>query len=189
MLYNILRVVLYPIFKLIFRLRFKNMPKDFGDDKLIICSNHVHLLDPLLLAVACKRKIHFLGKKELFKNKFFGKILLKLYVIPVDRQASDIRAIKSSLQVLKNNQVLGIFPEGTRVSDVSIENIKTGIGYLAYKSESDILPIQIVGKYGLFKRMELVFKEKIKTSDYLNLPKSEAFEEITKDVYNSIYNK
>lgn len=188
MLYNILRVLCKPLFKLLFFLKIENEPIIKPSGRLIICSNHIHLLDPILLAISTKRKISFLAKKELFENKLMSKILYNLGAIPVDRQGIDLKAIKSSVEVLKDDKILGIFPEGTRVKDVSHDNIKNGISYIALKGDSNILPVEIIGRYKLFSGLKLVFKDLIKIEDYKEMDKSEAYNEIALDVYKSIYN-
>ena len=89
---------------------------------VVVIGNHTHWSDPVYVAVAYKkRQISFMGKVELFKNKIVALLLKKLTVISVDRNANDIKALKSSLAVLKNQQVLGIFPEGTRASSADEE--------------------------------------------------------------------
>lgn len=188
MLYRILQILFYPFVKVLFRVTVENSP-EINDKKLILCANHISVMDPILLAVFYRRKIRFIAKKELFKHKIFIKLFNNLGAFPVDRQGNDLKAIKKSLEILKNDEVLGIFPEGTRVTNVSEENIKVGIGLLAYKSESDILPVFIEGNYKLFRKMKIKFREKIKIEDYKNISKNEIFEKITKDVYHKIYNE
>ncbi|MDO5717561.1 MAG: lysophospholipid acyltransferase family protein [Tissierellia bacterium] len=185
MIYNILRFIVGIIFRIIYRIRVHG-DQNINDDKLIICANHNSLLDPILLAIVYKRKINFMAKKELFENSFLNWLLIKIGAFPVDRGNADIKAIKKSLSILKDNQVLGIFPEGTRVKDISIENVKAGIGMLASRSKSDILPVSIVGDYKIFSRIDIYFKDIIKIEKYQEIGK-DANKIITKDIYNSIY--
>lgn len=187
MLYKIIYILFKPLFTLLFFFRVENKPTGELPKRLILCSNHIHLLDPIVLAISTKRKVHFLAKKELFKWGWFAKILYSLGAIPVDRDSTDLKAIKSSVKVLKEDKYLGIFPEGTRVKEVKYENVKNGISYIALKGDSDIQPVKIVGRYIPFSGLKLVYKNIIKIDNYKDLPKSEAYQQIALDVYKSIY--
>ncbi len=189
MLYKILKIILYPIFKLIFLFKVKDRPKHIPEKNLIICANHKSLLDPILLALASKREINFMAKKELYNNKFFGYILRKLYAFPVDRGNNDIDAVRQSIKVLKQDKLLGIFPEGTRVKDseISRENFKDGVALIATKTNSNILPVRIRGKYGLFSRVTVEFKDIIKVEDFDSTNKKNLYQNIMDEVYDSIY--
>lgn len=189
MLYKILKIILYPIFKLIFLFKVKDRPKHIPEKNLIICANHKSLLDPILLALASKREINFMAKKELYNNKFFGYILRKLYAFPVDRGNNDIDAVRQSIKVLKQDKLLGIFPEGTRVKDseISRENFKDGVALIATKTNSNILPVRIRGKYGLFSRVTVEFKDIIKVEDFDSTNKKNLYQNIMDKVYDSIY--
>lgn len=89
----------------------ENMPKDTA---AIVCPNHVHALDSTLIISMNKRHIKTLAKEELFRNKFF-KFLADLYgIYPVKANNKSMESIKVSLKILKNNELLMIFPEGTR---------------------------------------------------------------------------
>ncbi|MGF0039171.1 lysophospholipid acyltransferase family protein [Peptoniphilaceae bacterium SGI.131] len=187
MLYSLLKIILWPVFKILYRFEVVNPPISYDDKRLIICANHINILDPVFLALIFKRKIRFISKKELFENKLSAFFMRKLGAFPVDRKNNDIKALKTSISILKNEEVLGIFPEGTRVKEVSIDNIKDGIGFMAYKASSDILTAEIVGNYKPFRKMKVVFKERISIDKYMDLPKKEVASKISHDVYKSIY--
>ena len=81
---------------------------------LMIC-NHRSLLDPIIMACAIPSiRLSFMGKKELFKNKFVGWFLKSLGVFPVDREKADLASIKHTLYLLKKEKPVVVFPEGTR---------------------------------------------------------------------------
>lgn len=188
MLYKFLYYLLWPIYKIFFFFTLKNKPKDLAEGKLIICSNHINLMDPFTLALGFRKNhIYFVSKKELFDNKFLAYFMNKLGAFPIDREGIDLKAVKKSVKVLNEDKYLGIFPEGTRVKEVKKENIKNGIGYIALKANADILPLEIVNGYRLFGRMRLDFKPVIKINDYKDLDKRQAYDKIAEDVYKSIY--
>lgn len=188
MLYKLVYFILWPIIKILFFFTTENKPDHIPERKLIICSNHISFMDPFILAMSFGKQVHFLAKKELFQNKILAYFLDKLGAIPVDRQNIDLKAIKNSVNVLKEDKYLGIFPEGTRVKEVKRENIKNGIAYIALKADADILPIEIKGRYIPFSQIKAHFKPLIRIADYKHYEKKESYNKIAEDVYNSIYN-
>lgn len=184
--YNFFKNFVGIFFKLIYRpevVGINNIPKN---EALVICSNHKCILDPIFLAVYVDRQIHFMAKKELFKNKMVNKFFSKLGAFPVDRDGADIFAIKQALRVLKNDEVLGIFPEGTRVKEINLDNAKSGVAMIAHKANALILPCQIIGDYKPFKKMKLEIKKPI---DIRSLPKQtpDEYDEIAKNILSNIY--
>lgn len=188
-LYKFLKVVLSVIFRIIFRIQVINK-QDFtnNNEPLIICSNHISALDPIILAINFDRHINFMAKKELFKNKLVGKFLKTLGAFPIDRQELDMKSIRYSMNLLKENKVLGIFPEGTRVKKVDSSNMKEGIGLMASRTNSNILPIYIETDYKLFKPVKIYYRPIIDIENYKELSNKDKIHQITKDTYKSIYN-
>ena len=95
-------------------------------ERALLCPNHASNLDPIYVAVALPNnyRLHFMGKEELFRNPALNWLLRKLGAFPVNRGGNDIQAIKTSIQVLKENDNLLIFPEGTTIRNGigSVEN-------------------------------------------------------------------
>ena len=108
---------------------------------VIIASNHVSNLDPILLGLAYRRKISYLAKDTLFKNKIFSWILYHVSAFPIKRNTSDISALREALKRLKKGGSLVVFPEGTRKSNEP----QQGIGFLAVKTGVPVIPAYIVG--------------------------------------------
>lgn len=152
MFYNLV-VMISRIFYIVFyRVKIEGcFPKDNAG--YLICSNHINLLDPISIAVSIRRRVYFLGKKELFKNKFISFILLKLGCYPVDRDNVDIQTLKNSIKILKENKILCIFLEGTRSKTGKLSNFKRGAGLLANKGDVAIIPIKIKSNYKLFSEV------------------------------------
>jgi len=156
----------------------ENLNKTEGG--LIACGNHISMIDPVILAISSKRQVHFMGKKELFDKKILGYVFRKLGAFPVDRQGVSMSAIKSSLAVLSNDEILGIFPEGTRVKQYDESNAKPGIALIANKAKVNILPFYIQGKYKFRGKIKIIFGEQ---KDYF-----EIYNEIGKQILTDIYN-
>lgn len=188
MFYNIIKFFATILFRIIYRIRVEgteNIPKE---GKLIVCSNHINNLDPLIISIIFPRTINWMGKKELFKYRWFGFILEKLNVFPVDRAGTDIKSVKKSLRILKENKVLGIFPEGTKVKGYDLANAKPGIALMAVKSQTDILPIQIESNYKFFNKVTIKIGNLIDMSQYRGQKlSSEDYTLLSQNILKTIY--
>ena len=132
----------------------------------ILCPNHLSNLDPIILAVVYPRKICFMGKSELFKNKFFAGFLNAIGVFAVKRGKNDGRAIEEAENILKSGKVLGIFIEGTRSKTGEFLRPKSGAAVLAHKNNTKIVPVCITGggknnKIHIFKKTIIKFNTPI----------------------------
>lgn len=166
MLYKIGRAIFTVYFGLFNKISVKgekSIPESGG---LIICANHIHWLDPVLLAVCVKRQICYMAKAELFKNKFFYFIMKNLNAFPVKRGTPDISAIKNSLRVIKEGKVLGIFPEGTRSRDGKLKPAEPGVALIAVKTDAPVVPVMISGNYKLFGKIEVSIGNPISFTEY-----------------------
>jgi len=144
MFYNIARgIVGFLLFFLgLKKVNIKNLPPT---GPVIVASNHVSNWDPVIIAVALNRPIHFMAKFELFNNKVLGKLLTKLYVFPVKRGSADRKAIRQALDVLEQGHVLGIFPEGARKKVIPDSQVHSGVALLALKSGAQVVPAACIG--------------------------------------------
>lgn len=115
------------------------------DEPVVVIANHTHWADPIYVGLAYpKRKVRFMAKVELFKSKFAAFWLKKLGVFSIDRGNNDIKALKTALQVMKDGDILGIFPEGTRYhEDHELSDFKNGTVLLAIKGKAAVIPMGI----------------------------------------------
>lgn len=134
----------------------ENLPKDKG---YIICCNHTHFLDVAYLVGYLKIYIRFMAKEELFGSKKSRWFLNKMGAFPVARGAGTgaISAIRTAKQIIKNNVVLGIFPEGTRSLDGRPKRAKSGAAFIAAAAKADVVPVSIyyTGKLRPFRKVTL----------------------------------
>lgn len=186
MFYNILCSIARIVMKILFKVRIYGDNK-LKDGKLIICANHQSNFDPIALATAVDRQVFFMAKKELFKNKLLGKIFAKLGVFPVDRKGADLQSIRKAIGILDDDDVLGIFPEGTRVEERDPSNMKEGVSFIALKAKADIQPVYIESDYKFRGKLNIYFRDLISIDEYLALPKKQAKIELGQDVFNEIY--
>lgn len=138
------------------------------DKRAVVCCNHINNFDPPLIGGAIKRKIHFMAKEELFRAPIIGKVMPHTGAFPVKRGGADTQAIRTALQILKEDKLMGIFPEGTRSKTGELGNFHTGFVMIASKGKAPIIPTAIVGEYRLFRKMKVVFGEPLELDSYLN---------------------
>lgn len=166
MFYKIIKVLLKFVTFFLFRIKIagkENIPKDGG---MILAVNHKSNWDPIVAAVTCPRKLRFMAKAELFRGKLISGFLKAVGAFPIHRGKGDIGAIKSSLSILKNNEPLLIFPEGTRVKDECLTEAKPGAVMLAIRSEVPIVPAYISGKYRWLSRITITFGKPVFYNEY-----------------------
>jgi len=143
-----------------------------------------------------------MAKKELYNNKFLSSLVTFLNAFPVERQAFNRKAFSISFEVLKDGNVLGLFPEGTRSTDGVLRGGKKGTGFIAAASNTPILPVAISGTNKIiqkpyrrifFPRVKLIVGDIIDIKDILKEhSKKEAISIIvdrTMKEISKIYNK
>ena len=161
-MFQVLRAIFYLPIKILFPTRIIGKKNKIKKGRVILCCNHQSNLDPPLIAVSFFRRFYYMAKKSLFKNKFLGWLLSKFGAYPVDRETIDIKAMKKTLDLLKNDKALCLFPQGTRLSDVEVSQLKDGAILFSLKTNSPILPCVFLKKPGLFRFNKFIIGEPIK---------------------------
>lgn len=187
-MYNFLKGLVKILSNIFYRIKIvgkENIPED---GSAIICGNHLHAFDSVFLVVNTKRKIHFIAKKELFKNRFMKWIEKPFGLIPIDRDKhQDIDAMKKALKVLKSNELLGIFPEGTRNGIAKNVEVKSGVAYFAVKTGVKVIPIGIKGNFKLFSKVTYNIGKPLDFSEYVGKKNSkEDLDNITEIIMGNI---
>lgn len=136
------------------------------DEGLIICANHLNYLDAAGIILLNKTPIRFVAKSDLYRVGLLSRLGHLFNIIPVKRDSSDISSIKLCLKSLKNNEKLGIFPEGTRHGLDKHAEVKNGACYLAYKANVKIVPVGIRGTFKPFTKVTFNYGEPIDISKY-----------------------
>lgn len=141
------------VFRLLYRVQVEgkgNIPRSGG---VIICGNHFHAFDPILVGITMPRQVSFMAKQELFENPLVGWVMHHLTVFPVKRGTPDRAALKRSIEVLEEGACFGIFPEGTRNKTGKLGKAEPGTAYLALKSGAPVVPVGITATYRPFSRI------------------------------------
>ncbi|MCQ2477441.1 MAG: 1-acyl-sn-glycerol-3-phosphate acyltransferase [Clostridia bacterium] len=153
-LYDFLRPLGRLICKLFFKVKYvgtENLPENGG---FILASNHIHALDPLIIALGLKkRQMHFMAKKELWENPFIAFCLSTVGGFPVARGSADRTALGYADRIPAEGYVLGIFPEGTRskVLNSAPGKAKRGVASVAANAKCGVIPVAVINNEGLKK--------------------------------------
>jgi len=114
---------------------------------VILAANHISNADAVILGAwltkSLGRRIHWLGKKEMFDWPVVGYVARNGGIHPVDRGAADVDAFRTAERVLREGHVLMIFPEGTRSPTGELQKPKDGLAMLALRTGAPIVPIGI----------------------------------------------
>ena len=120
----------------------RNVPRT---GRLIVVSNHLHNLDPLVVAVAVPRPVHFMAKAELFRVPVLGLLIRFVGAFPIERGRADRKAIRRAEETLAQGIAFGIFPEGTRSVTAAMTKPLAGGALIALRSGAPILPVAVTG--------------------------------------------
>ncbi len=140
---------LFKLFLLLWhRLRIRGVENIPAEGGVLMASNHASFLDPPVVGVGYRgRPIHFMARDTLWNSKFGTWWMTKVGCIPVSRGTGDMRALKTTIKMLKDGKAVSMFPEGTRTEDGELQAAKGGIGFIIEKSGCVVVPAYIDGTY------------------------------------------
>ena len=178
------------LYKIAFRMEItgeENKTKAGENGGFIICANHVNFLDAVAVVVFSKEKIRFIGKYDLAKVGIIRWLEHLFDVIPIKRNTQDLEAMKRCLKALKNGEILGIFPEGTRKGMAKNQKVKNGAAFMAIKSGVPVVPVGISGSFKPFGKVKIKFGEPLDMSKYkIKGQEKEGQEMATKEIMDNI---
>jgi 1-acyl-sn-glycerol-3-phosphate acyltransferase len=148
-LYNLLKYVLLgPWLRAVFRPQVEGREHIPATGPAIIASNHLSFSDSIFMPLMVKRRVTFVAKSEYFTGRGIKGWLTKMFfvgtgTIPVDRSGGRAAqaAIETGLRVLREGNLFGIYPEGTRSPDGRLYRGKTGVARLALESGAPVIPV------------------------------------------------
>ncbi|MFE9890143.1 lysophospholipid acyltransferase family protein [Streptomyces scopuliridis] len=191
MFYYVLKYVLLgPLLRLLFRPRIEGLEHIPADGAAIIAGNHLSFSDHFLMPAILKRRITFLAKAEYFTGPGLKGRLTAFFFrgagqIPVDRSGKEAgrAAIREGLGVLAKDELLGIYPEGTRSHDGRLYKGKVGVAVMAIRAQVPVVPCAMVGTFEIqppgqvvprVKRVTIRFGEPMEFARYAGLENEKA---------------
>ena len=154
MFYWVVKAVLAPILRVLFRPWAEGAEHVPRTGPAILASNHLSFSDHFFAPLPLPRKVVFLAKSEYFTGRGIKGLFSKAFFsgvgqIPVDRSGGEAseRALTTGLRVLASGQLLGIYPEGTRTPDGRLFRGKTGVARLALEARVPVIPCAMIGGF------------------------------------------
>ena len=164
-MYKFVRTLLLLFYKIFYKVTIINGEKIENAKGVVISGNHLSNHDPLLFPAFFERKIRFIAKEELFKIPFIKQSLKATGAIPIKRGTFDRAAINSSIKLLKEGEVVGVFPEGTRShsKELDLGQSHNGASFIATRAKTKIIPFAIIPSknFRLFSEIKIVVGDEI----------------------------
>ncbi len=150
--YEYLRVVLRMSAFSFFHLRCsgrENAPLAGG---ALVLSNHQSHLDPVLVGMVFERRLNYLARQTLFDIPLLGWMIESVDSIPIDREGLGLAGLKETLRRVKQEEMVLIFPEGTRTPTGELQTLKPGFAALAKRVKVPLVPVGIDGAFQAWPR-------------------------------------
>ena len=129
----------------------------------IAIANHTNVRDPIAMYFAFwYRRVHIMAMKEIFSTKLGNWFFSGAGCIPVDRHNLNMQTFRSSIEVLEDGKILGVFPEGQiNWEKGTVSPFKSGAALMAFKARVPIVPLYISHFTKWYKRTVIVIGEPI----------------------------
>jgi 1-acyl-sn-glycerol-3-phosphate acyltransferase len=118
-----------------------------ADGAAILVANHESLFDPWILALTTPRPVRYMAKQELWRFRPVGRMLDSFGAFPVERGAGDATAMSRAADLLRDGEVLGVFPQGTS-KRLPSRPYHRGAARLALVTGAPIVPVRMIGTRG-----------------------------------------
>ena len=152
MLYRALELTVAPALRAVYRPVVTGLANVPRTGPVIIAGNHVSFADEIFTPLAARRQVFYFAKAEYFnspglRGRAMGAFFHGLGQVSVER--ADMRSAAASIDigvdVLREGQALGIYPEGTRSPDGRLHKFRTGVARVAIRSAAPVVPVGLVG--------------------------------------------
>ena len=139
------RVALVGLARLWFRLEVRGKEHVPATGAFVLAPVHRSNLDFLLVSAVTSRRMRYMGKDSLWKNRRFGRLLTGMGAFPVRRGTADREALRQCMEVIREGEPLVLFPEGTRQSGPIVQPLFEGAAFVAGRTQVPIVPVGIGG--------------------------------------------
>lgn len=164
-----------------------NLVKKSG---VVVVSNHTSYLDVVFMYVSMYPHYwpRFMARDSLFKNPVLGWIIAQVGAFPIKRDTADRTSIKRAARMLKNGEIVGIMPEGSRRGKGSVApRIHGGAALIARMGKAPILPmavrnvdkIKVKGERVRFPKVTIEYGNPVFVEDFNFLPKEDRLDACT----------
>jgi cytidylate kinase len=116
---------------------------------VLLLANHQSQLDPILIGLACNRRLNYVARRTLFRWAPFRWLILSLGAIAIDREGAGSDGLKRILERLRRGEVVLMFPEGTRTRDGGVEPFRGGFLVAARRCPTVLVPVAVDGAFAV----------------------------------------
>jgi 1-acyl-sn-glycerol-3-phosphate acyltransferase len=145
----------------------ERVPREGG---AVLAVNHFSYADPPALGTVCPRRIVFVAKVELHGIPGFGSLMRAHGALAVRRGESDREALRRMRETVRNNELLGLFVEGTRQRSGVPGEAKPGAAMVAIQEGVPVVPAAIHGsqywEWGKWPPVSVAFGEPMRFDGY-----------------------
>jgi 1-acyl-sn-glycerol-3-phosphate acyltransferase len=147
MAYWVIKAILTPVLRLLFRVRTEGREHVPADGRCILASNHLSFCDSIFLPLVLRRRVTFVAKAEYFEDPKTAWFFRSVGQIPIKREGGSAsqRALDSAREVLESDGLFGIYPEGTRSPDGRLYKGHTGVARLALQTGAPVVAVAMIG--------------------------------------------
>lgn len=139
----------------------------YNEGAYIFVGNHYSIWDVIYPCMVTDRPVHFMAKRELWKGGITKWLCNKAECIPVNRDGTDVQAVKTAMRVLKDGGIVNIFPEGTRNNSYDdFLPFKSGASALSIKMHAPIVPVVQIERVKLFHRIDVLYGDPFEFTEY-----------------------
>ncbi|HEX6568155.1 MAG TPA: lysophospholipid acyltransferase family protein [Acidimicrobiales bacterium] len=143
--YAAVRGLFFILAKLYFRLDVRGTEHVPAHGPFVLAPVHRSNLDFILVATVRRPRMRYMGKASIWKSKLLGRFVSMLGAFPVHRGTADRESLRTCMRVIENGEPLVMFPEGTRRSGSTVENLFDGPAYVAARAGVPLVPVGIGG--------------------------------------------
>ncbi len=148
-----LKLIVHALFRVAFTLEYVGVENVPLTGAAILAGNHPSYLDPVLISLPVRRRIRFIAWDKLFAIPLLGPLIRFFGAFPVDTTKRDQQAFLQALQVLRDGDALGIFPEAGLSKEARMNALlKSGAARLAIAAQCPLVPVTIAGARAAWPR-------------------------------------
>ena len=160
--YTVARTIVATLMRLYTRMSIEGREHVPREGAFVLAPVHRSYIDTPVACCVTSRRLRYMGKDSLWRNRAFGWLLSALGGFPVTRGTADREALRRCIEVLGMGEVLVLYPEGERKDGATVQPLFDGAAYVAAKAGVPIVPVGIGGSDRAMPRgARFVFPHKV----------------------------